>query len=83
MKIMSKNLSILWKLGLAIIVIAVFIRLLPVVVITLLILFGVFKCKNYFKKRTSRNRKSTYKKSPNMQNSYRKVIDVKFDEVSK
>ncbi|MBV4419396.1 hypothetical protein KM800_08635 [Clostridium tyrobutyricum] len=70
-----KNISLIWKIGLAIIIALVFIHILPFVIIAGIAILGLVKCINYFKSR-SKVRKS---KEP----FNKKVIDVRYREVSK
>ncbi|AND84592.1 hypothetical protein GTH52_05900 [Clostridium tyrobutyricum] len=70
-----KNISLIWKIGLAIIIALVFIHILPFVIIAGIAIWGLVRCINYFKS------KSKFRKSKEPFN--KKVIDVKYREVSK
>ena len=63
-----KNISLIWKIGLAIIIALVFIHILPFVIIAGIAIWGLVRCINYFKS------KSKFRKSKEPFN--KKVIDV-------
>ncbi len=47
-----KNISLIWKIGLAIIIALVFIHILPFVIIAGIAIWGLVRCINYFKSKS-------------------------------
>lgn len=86
MNFASKDLSIIWKAGIAVIAIFIFIKVLPLAVMAGVIIFIALKLINYFKGRKKVNKRKKYEqpyKESYHDFSGKKVIDVDYDEVSK
>lgn len=73
-----KNISLIWKIGLAIIIALVFIHIIPFVVIAGIAIWGLVKCINYFR---SKNKPGKHKQHFNKKVINKKVIDVKYKEI--
>ncbi|WP_368490503.1 hypothetical protein [Clostridium sp. BJN0013] len=85
----GKNFAVVCKIILTLIIVSVFIRIVPLLAITGVLLFLILKVKKYFK-----NKKNYVFKNQNKQNikkdreepfdlSYKKIIDVDYHEVEK
>lgn len=85
----GKNFTMICKIILAFIIISVFIRIIPLLVVAGIVLFFIFKIRKYFK-----NKKNPIVRSENKHNidkdkfepfdiSHKKIIDVDYCEVDK
>ncbi|APM39618.1 hypothetical protein [Clostridium kluyveri] len=89
MDFVGKNFAVVWKIILALIVLVVFIRIVPLLAVAGVLLFLILKVKRYFK-----DKKNYVFKSQDKQNikkdkeepfdfSHKKIIDVDYYEVKK